>query len=1059
MCIAYIPPPDSTYSKSLKQEILDQIESDIYSFKLQGNIVLMGDLNARVGETPDFIDSDCDKHLPVNNYILDNSIPQRNSQDKTVDERGKHLIEICITAQLRILNGRKIGDSMGYLTSHQYNGSSVVDYAICSEALLTDIAYFKIHDLIGTLTDHCMISFFLKAKLDHQIKEQPIKLTDQPKQFKWKEGSTQIFQQALRLPHITSLINDTLAKLDTQTGTAHTSVNQITNIFMETAKMALKHKTLKKEKRPLQPWSTSQLRRLEREVNRKGTEMAKYQTGEHRKNFFLALKLYRKQRKYAKRHYINTKIRELNDIQNNPREFWQLLDKLKQTNTKDNPADKIEPGKWYRYLSQLNRNPEGNNNETVHAEIEKLLINKNFSPLDFQIKTNEINDALKKLKNDKSPGLDMVSNEMLKAASKALMPCLHKLFNRIFTTGEYPEQWCTGIVTNIHKKGSFLDPQNYRSITITSSIGKLFNSIMNTRLESFLEEHNIISPYQIGFQKGSSTADHIFSLKTIINKYTNKDGEKLYACFVDFKQAFDRVWHQGLFLKLAQIGINNNFFHYIRTMYSQTRLHAKIGNQITQDIKSDIGVRQGDNLSPTLFKIYINDLQNYITRANDTHPVCLGSHTLNCLLYADDIVLLSTSKTGLQNCINALYNFSKDWRLEVNLNKTKTLIFNKRGHFLKEKLIYGKELIECTDSYTYLGIKFQNSGTFQEAVSNLCEKALKAMFKIDTIIKESYGLRTVLHIFDHAIRPILMYGSEVWGGDLIRSTSHLTKPSVLENYLEKNSLSAIELKFYRRLLGVKRNTSTIGIRGELGRYPLSILAIKQFVKYINMINTRKNDSLVKAALSEDTKRYQAGKRNSMYHTYVNLLESIKEKPISNNETKTKIKKFSGKVERKLQERYRQHWFENISATASRTNRGGNKLRTYYLLKQNFTMEPYLELVDNTSHRKAATQLRLSSHPLNIEHMRGKIQDPKNRICQMCNTQETENEIHFVVSCIKYKEQREDLLQKINSYTDISHLADKETFIWLLSNEDRLICKLVAKFIKDCFDIRKASISC
>lgn len=1059
ICIAYIPPADSTYSKSLKQDILDRIESDINRLKTQGNILLMGDLNGRVGRVLDFIPADSDKHLPLDNYTLDSIIPSRNSQDTTVDDRGKHIIDMCIKSQMRILNGRKIGDSMGYFTSHQYNGSSVVDYAICSEALLTDISYFKVHHFLGSLTDHCMISMYINAKLPSPTSAKSVHLHKLPRQFKWNQGSSEAFQEALQLPHIKLRIKLTLSNLKTNTGNTPTLVDQVTEIFTETAKMALRHKKSKPNASLAKPWDSSQLKRMEREVNKKGREMAKSQTGEHRKNFFLALKIFRKHRKYAKRHYIHNKLQELNDLKDNPKEFWQLLEKLKQGNNKENHADKIDPGTWHNYLYQLNQCHESNNSDNIDHLIDNLMENKTFTPLDFTIKESEVVEAIGKLKNNKSPGMDLVSNDMLKSAKDTISPCLQLLFNKIFTSGEYPESWCKGIVTNIHKKGSFLDPQNYRSITITSAIGKLFNSIMNTRLERYLEENNIISPYQIGFQKNSSTADHLFSLKTIINKYTQKGGGKLYTCFVDFKQAFDRVWHQGLLLKLAKLNINNLFFTYIKNMYAQIELFVKVGDHTTKEpIKSEIGVRQGDNLSPTLFKIYINDLQQYIDRTNNTHPVTIGTHKLNCLLYADDIVLISTSKIGLQNCINALYNYSSDWKLDVNLTKTKSLIFNKKGQVIMEEFMFGKDKIEGTDSYTYLGIKLTNNGNFQEAINTLCTKALKSMFKIDKLIDESYGIKTTLHIFDHAIRPILLYGSEVWGGDIIKINSKIeNKTRALENYLEKNSLSTIELKFYKRLLKVKRNTATMGIRGELGRYPISIQAVKNFAKFINIIDTRKEGSLIKAALAENKSQHQAGQKNTLYGTYASLINTLKLKPLSNESSKNKIKKFANKIETAIKAKYRTYWSENLAAPTTHNKKGGNKLRTYRLLKQNFMQERYLELVDNNIHRKSLTQLRLSCHPLNIEHLRGKVPDPNDRLCMMCDKQEIEDEIHFVTSCPKYTNERRALLGKIREYANIDHLSARDLFIWLLTNENRHVCKNVARFTHECFKIRKLTL--
>ena len=111
--------------------------------------------------------------------------------------------------------------------------------------------------------------------------------------------------------------------------------------------------------------------------------------------------------------------------------------------------------------------------------------------------------------------------------------------------------------------GSTDDPSNYRSITIGSALGKLFAKILNIRLENFLSKRNIICKEQIGFCKKKRTSDHMFVLKTLIEKYTQMGPKLLFSCFVDFKKAFDTVWHMGLFYKLRQYSISELYYNVI----------------------------------------------------------------------------------------------------------------------------------------------------------------------------------------------------------------------------------------------------------------------------------------------------------------------------------------------------------------------------------------------------------------------------------------------------------------------------------------------------------------
>ena len=110
--------------------------------------------------------------------------------------------------------------------------------------------------------------------------------------------------------------------------------------------------------------------------------------------------------------------------------------------------------------------------------------------------------------------------------------------------------WSTGIIIPIHKSGERDDPNNYRGITLNSCISKLFTLLMNNRLTSFCVEKGLISYNQIGFRKGFRTSDHVFTLKTLIDK-TFDENQKLYACFVDFKKAYDKVWRKGIFLQIT----------------------------------------------------------------------------------------------------------------------------------------------------------------------------------------------------------------------------------------------------------------------------------------------------------------------------------------------------------------------------------------------------------------------------------------------------------------------------------------------------------------------------
>ena len=145
---------------------------------------------------------------------------------------------------------------------------------------------------------------------------------------------------------------------------------------------------------------------------------------------------------------------------------------------------------------------------------------------------------------------------MIKASLESLRPIFIKLFTLILQSGKMPDIWCQGLITQIYKSGDKSDPTNYRGICVSSCPGKLFCSILYQRLFLYFKENKILHNSQIGFLPENGTADHVFTLRTLIDKYVHYHKEKVYACFVDFRKAFDSVWHQGLLYKLLKIKIN-----------------------------------------------------------------------------------------------------------------------------------------------------------------------------------------------------------------------------------------------------------------------------------------------------------------------------------------------------------------------------------------------------------------------------------------------------------------------------------------------------------------------
>jgi hypothetical protein len=142
--------------------------------------------------------------------------------------------------------------------------------------------------------------------------------------------------------------------------------------------------------------------------------------------------------------------------------------------------------------------------------------------------------------------------------------------------------WCEGLITPIFKSDDRSDCNNYRGICVLSCLGELFCLILNEWLLKFTKENNSIHPSQIGFLPGHRIADHILTIKTLTDKYVNqKTNGRLYTCFVNFKKAFDSVWHDGLYLKLLKNKISGNFYKLMKNLYSNSKCAVKQSNHRT----------------------------------------------------------------------------------------------------------------------------------------------------------------------------------------------------------------------------------------------------------------------------------------------------------------------------------------------------------------------------------------------------------------------------------------------------------------------------------------------
>lgn len=1044
LCYMYNPPSESPYTKALNIDYFEILESDISNYSESGKIIIGGDLNCRTGREEDYIINDNNNHyLPLYDYQSDGTIPSRKSMDSVVTTRGRQLNELCIQTSLKILNGRHFGDSFGQYTSHQPGGSSVIDYFIVSEELIPYVHYFKVHKYDGLMSDHCCISMMLNINCYVSVHNNTTNLKSVPIRYKWNVDSMEKFQTALRSNDIVNSLNTFMSSPSVNDVKG---IDELTDKFCNIIKKAadaslckmIPGLSNKKKCKVKCKWYDKSLLSAKNELRHKQELFNKFSSNPYvRSSYFLALKRFRKLRKNKHRAYKQNIINKLDLLYDkDPKVYWKLLDEFRGVNKYENTKESsISPQEFFNHFQGLNTNSYSDKEiEESLTQSERIKI---FNELDYMITNQEIVKAISGLKKNKASSFDSIINEMFKYGQNELTKSLEKLFNNIFSCGIFPSEWGKGYIFPIFKKGNKDEVSNYRGITINSCVAKLFTKILNNRLEIFLNQNNIIFDEQIGFTKNKRTTDHMFVLKTLIDKHTCKGSKPLYTCFIDFKGAFDSVWHQGLFYKLRNIGISDKFYRIIKSMYSNTSLCVKVGNMLTNSFDSNIGVRQGDNLSPNLFKIFVNDFISLIK--DDCDPVKLHSTSLNCLFYADDLVLLSSSADGLQNCINKIYGYCMKWKLHVNIDKTKCLTFNTQGRIPKNVVWkLGEQKIENAKSYCYLGITFSISGSFTEGKTEIYKKSLKAYYKFFKSFKDQRPkVKTFLHTFDHTVKSVLLYGSEIWGA----FGSNKVKNNIcFYKFCNEDIIEKLNIKACKYIIGVNKYSTNSAVMSEIGRFPLYFSIFIGMIKYwIRLENS--TDKLLIQALNMNKEMYK-NKKKCWISSIYDLLNFL---GISVQDCFQKSKSPKNQILKKLASTYQGIWKEEIYNDLRKNKNQKNKLRTFRLFKNTFHYENYLNIV-NFKHRSILSKFRVGNHNLEIEVGRHNNTPVNKRICKLCNNG-VEDEIHFLLQCKFLKKHRESFIQDImNDVPNLKDCNESEFFVWLMSCEQKSIvinlCKLI-----------------
>ena len=705
--------PDNSHKNKI--DLFELLTEETNRFKQKGTILINGDMNARTGQNEDFVKHDkFDETFGIENNC---SHPTRNSEDLFLNTRGNELLDFCKANDYVIVNGRKVGDIFGKHTSHQWNGSALVDYLITPNQDYDKIDNFSIGEYTPWLSDHCPIYTELSINRPKQKEcENNIKLHKKEPGYIWNENAKETFLNQLNR----DLVKNKFGNLLNSTEADPTQIaDEIKNTLLETAKECNLRKIKPNSEGTQTPWFDTHCLKTKNKIRHLGKKLKETPgNNEIRTELFTEKRLFQKLVRNKKRQYKQKIINKMENTKNkDPKIFWKLTKKLEQKST--NNTHYVSHSNLYSHFKAILNSTRKINIPPDSDEEGKL---------DYAFTLEELQKARKILRNGKATGIDNLSNEMISCFIEIYPLLTIKLFNVILHRNKTIPDWTMGMITAIFKKGSKTDPSNYRGISLLSCFGKLFMTLLNNRLLEFAINNKIISPNQLGFLPGNRTSDAHMIIHNLIQNQCHKNKKWLYSCFIDFSKAFDTIPRDKLLSKLLKCDIKGKFFNVIKSIYINDKTCLKINHEITDTFDVNQGVKQGCILSPLLFNIFMSDLPKLLeegslsTQQASKHP--------SCLIWADDIIALAESEEGLNKMLNSLAKYCEENDLVVNIDKTKCMIFNKSGKLIRRTFYYNGIKLETVRSFKYLGLLLTPSGEIGSALNDLRDRAMKAFFKL-----------------------------------------------------------------------------------------------------------------------------------------------------------------------------------------------------------------------------------------------------------------------------------------------------------------------------------------
>jgi len=426
-----------------------------------------------------------------------------------------------------------------------------------------------------------------------------------------------------------------------------------------------------------------------------------------------------------------------------------------------------------------------------------------------ELQEKEIWEVLKRMKKNKAVGADGLPMEVWKYAGSDLRKGLAKLMNLMWKEGRMPEDWRKSVIVPIYKRGDPNLPSNYRGISLLCSAYKIYAELIRKRIEEQAKRKGCLPDTQFGFRKKKSTMDNIFILSHLVQRGRSTEemekNKRVYAFFADLKAAFDNVDRGILWRILREMDLDEGMIRRLELIYEKTEVMVRTEAGLTESFVTRRGVRQGCVLSPLLFNLYMAGISEAL-KIRKIGGIEVGCERIWELAYADDLVLLARNKEAFEDMLGTFRLFLKERKLELNVDKSKVMVFNRKKNERKEVWRWKGKDVEEVQSFKYLGFTLSREGDYREHIKELVRKGRLAVRKVwglgERVCRNDFIRRWTF--FKYSVQSVISYGVEIWG------------------WVEREELERIMCDYVRWLFNIDFCTPRYIIYREIGLEKLRI---------------------------------------------------------------------------------------------------------------------------------------------------------------------------------------------------------------------------------------------